>query len=510
MNVEEELLAHLAAIPDGETKSRNVAVVTHFLGFGDQAWPTLEETGTRFGIGTRERVRQIVAKTFRDRTDIDDLPSLRDCAEFLASRPAWIGSDLSGRLVERGWISPGTGLRAILNVMQELGFRAEYDLYDGRVDAIGRANATTEEDVLVLSRDAAGSLREVVRAARGLPGMLGLADVEYVETGEVSRDLFLAAIGLDPDAWIARIGERTWFAYEDRENTLVNGAAKVFSFADEVEVERLSSALAGHLRRRAHEFEYPGEVEIERYVRGSRFFDCVGDVATFRGDPAPLTEIDEAIVAYFEGGRTTSFVEIRDHLLSLGFGAPHVQKAVGNSVLVHVDKSLGRQRYVYGLVAAPGAAAASPDEADGSRYRRFAERLRRVGDLGTDASVESTVRREQAILSQWLFEGRSTCRCAMCGDEYGVRSLVTAHKKRRTECNETERLDPYVVMPLCLFGCDHVYERGLAEIVNGEVVARRDRAVGPGELAALERIDGRRLSAEWTMGDPTYFARDGT
>jgi hypothetical protein len=46
MTLEEELLTHLRAfVPEGETKSRNIAIVAFYYGFGESAWPTLEQTG---------------------------------------------------------------------------------------------------------------------------------------------------------------------------------------------------------------------------------------------------------------------------------------------------------------------------------------------------------------------------------------------------------------------------------------------------------------------------------
>lgn len=187
-----------------------------------------------------------------------------------------------------------------------------------------------------------------------------------------------------------------------------------------------------------------------------------------------------------------------------GYGKPIIDKAVVTSVLVHVDRSEGRGHHKYSLVTRGKAAKARKVPPD-ARYAAFARRLQRIEGVGTDASVEATARREQSILAEWLFGDRRTMLCAICGVEYGKDALVTAHKKRRSLCNERERLDPYIVMPLCLFGCDHLYERRLVSIAGGRVQGHPDLAAGEGERLAIARLNGRRLLAEWSRGDPSYF-----
>lgn len=149
----------------------------------------------------------------------------------------------------------------------------------------------------------------------------------------------------------------------------------------------------------------------------------------------------------------------------------------------------------------------SPVDADSEdeRYRRFAARLLRIDAIGgTDADVQSTRRREQAILWQYLFEGRTTHLCAICGDEHDVASLVTAHKKKRSLCNERERLDPHIVMPLCVFGCDHLYERRLLRIVGGRVAGDASKATGAATKAYIDKIVGTRVPKQWLQGDDSY------
>jgi hypothetical protein len=504
MTLEEELLTHLSAVvPEGETKARNIAIVVFYFGFGELAWPTLEETGVHFGIRTRERVRQIIASDFRDCTRALDLPELRQCAKYIASSSSWICSELLREIERRGWAPPGAKLRGILNLMHGLNMCADYELYDGRISSLSRASLSELEDCFVLSKDFVPKLKKAMRAARSLPGLLGLADIEYLRTASVPKEMVLAALRMDPDTWIGTDDDRIWYCYEDRDNTLINASEKVFGITRRIEISRLADSLANHLRRRTSTHEYPRAAQIEKYIRGSKFFECDALLARFEGDTTDLTEVEKDTVAFLKRRHTVFFAELRDHLVEKGYGEPLIQKAT-NSSLVYVDKSSGPQHYTYSLVTRRSTEPTGTPTKD-DRYAIFASRLKQIEAIGSDATVEAIARREQSILSQWLFDGKQTCRCAICGEEYGVSAVITAHKKKRSLCNQKERLDPYIVMPLCVFGCDHLYENRLVAIAGGKVVGHPKKAIGVGERKAIEQVSGRRIPDEWLRGDATYF-----
>jgi hypothetical protein len=504
MTLEEELLTHLSAVvPEGETKARNIAIVAFYYGFGESAWPTLEQTGVYFGIATRERVRQIIASDFRDCTEVRDLPELRKCAKFIASSSSWIGSELLREIEGHGWAPPGANLRGILNLMHDLNMCADYELYDGRISSLSCASLSELEDCFVLSKDSVPRLKKAMRAARTLPGLLGLADIEYLKTARVPKEMVLAALRMDSDTWIGTHDGRTWYCYEDRENTLINASEKVFGVTKRIEISRLADSLANHLRRRASKHDYPSAVQIEKYIRGSKFFECDALFARFEGETTDLTEVEKDTVAFLKRRRTVFFAELRDHLVEKRYGQPLIQKAA-NSSLVYVDKSGGRSHYTYSLVTRSSTEPTwTPTKDD--RYAIFASRLKQIEAISSDATVEAIARCEQSILSQWLFEGKQTCRCANCGEEYGVSAVVTAHKKKRSLCNQKERLDPYIVMPLCAFGCDHLYENRLVTIAGGKVVGHPKKAIGAGERKAIAQVSGRQITDDWLRGDTTYF-----
>ena len=58
-----------------------------------------------------------------------------------------------------------------------------------------------------------------------------------------------------------------------------------------------------------------------------------------------------------------------------------------------------------------------------------------------DVPTETKVRTEQQFLRQRLFGNRRTGICGLCGKEFPVEFLVTAHIKKRAACTRGEKLD---------------------------------------------------------------------
>jgi len=132
-----------------------------------------------------------------------------------------------------------------------------------------------------------------------------------------------------------------------------------------------------------------------------------------------------------------------------------------------------------------------------------------VSKSGTDREQSGYSRVEQSILSDWLFKGKTVERCAICGLKFSVAALVTAHKKRRADCSANERIDPYIVMPLCLFGCDFLYEHGYLIVRDGIVTKNRIEGLTEQEKARFKGLLGNRLDPRWLLGDKHYFRGSG-
>lgn len=84
-------------------------------------------------------------------------------------------------------------------------------------------------------------------------------------------------------------------------------------------------------------------------------------------------------------------------------------------------------------------------------------------------------------------------------------ALVAAHKKKRSICTEAERSDPFIVFPLCLFGCDYMYESGVL-VVEAGVVRASVISTDAFDVDTIARgLDGRLIDSRWLKGNDDYF-----
>ncbi len=85
--------------------------------------------------------------------------------------------------------------------------------------------------------------------------------------------------------------------------------------------------------------------------------------------------------------------------------------------------------------------------------------------------VMKKIRKEQGFLRKQLFNHNDTYKCAICGKEYPVEFLWCSHIKKREKCTPEEKLDyKNIVVPMCKFGCDDLYEKGYIGVYNGKII----------------------------------------
>ena len=508
MSIQTELDAFLERrIRDAHTKDRNIGLIAHFYGFRDSPWPTLEETAGRFSMSTRERVRQIVNKYFRDIVQTADLPSLPHLSSIVSQRQYWLHSELRDSLENSQLIEAKFSIRGLFNLMTDLGISNDYEIFviDSRWNGLRKATRSSmaeARETFIIKKSDLGRVNSIYKKARTLPGQYGLSNLEYLDD-VVGEELFSHYRNLVSDlirnsdvAWFKDTDHGMWYMFEDRDNILVNFSEKVFSLINECETARLAEAFHNALGGRPQKGEHPSLGLIKEYLETSVSFVCTNDVVRFANRPdATLNQIEKDVFGYFETRNVASFKELRAFLSDKGYGRPHIIKATNTSPIVHVDRSKGRGFHVYTLVGNPGQA--------NDRYTAF---LHELGSIhNTDEPLADKARREQDTLRRWLFEGKCKENCAICGNEHMVTALVAAHKKRRRDCSEKERRDPHIVMPVCVFGCDFLYERRHIFVDDGFVQEGLGAQFGTADLDYLNRLIGRKLDDRWLEGDSSYF-----
>jgi hypothetical protein len=92
----------------------------------------------------------------------------------------------------------------------------------------------------------------------------------------------------------------------------------------------------------------------------------------------------------------------------------------------------------------------------------------------------------------------------ICGEYLPASFLVAAHIKPQAVCTDEERRD-YInnVAPMCLLGCDALFERGFIIVENGYVRVRIDYDESDGLGKLLKRLNGKAILS-WEPGRQKY------
>ena len=125
------------------------------------------------------------------------------------------------------------------------------------------------------------------------------------------------------------------------------------------------------------------------------------------------------------------------------------------------------------------------------------------GRESLDAVYQAHIRKEQGYLRWKLLGDASSGKCGICGNDFPVRFLIASHIKKRAECTDQEKADiPSIAMPMCLMGCDALYETGYVTVGNGQVKVSNTNHAGLTEL--LRKLDGNPCTY-WSADREKYF-----
>jgi hypothetical protein len=106
-------------------------------------------------------------------------------------------------------------------------------------------------------------------------------------------------------------------------------------------------------------------------------------------------------------------------------------------------------------------------------------------------------RKEQAFLRNHLFGGAAEGCCFLCGEKIPVELLVTAHIKPRAKCSDKERRDDANIVPMCILGCDALFERRHVAVVKNKLNTRLGNLVPGSRLRAiLKALERRPISVQ--------------
>ena len=526
--VQEELtdfLSDFFSQRDPSMNARNVAMILYLYGLGGVTEPTLELAAERFGSLTRERARQILKKA-KDALCGAELSSIDGFVGLVSEAPSWLSSELATSLLERGLVDEPFSISGLLRLAIDSGGAVDYTIRPpdlsgaekhrkrkGGADWVARVEEK-HEAFLILNRERVSHAKRLLTHARKFHKKYGLARVDLLldepECSDISHRhrILEQLLQASEDAWVGSDGGATWYLFEDQQHVFKNVADKVFSVTDACESTHLAEAclryLAGRKGKRYPHSPAPASL-IRRYFETSTAFEVAdGQVRYPFARETSLGDFEEDLVACLKaspkgatGPQVEALLAARGHKRRKGRSA-----ALRKSPLAHRVGERGSYRYAL-IGTEPDGSATVVGRTDDQRYVQYRERLARLPQ--TDEDAKAKVRKEQRILSGWLFDGQDEECCALCQRIYIRSALVAAHKKKRTLCNPAERRDPDIVMPLCLFGCDFVYEHRHVVVRDG--VATRGNLADCTEAVTeyAEGLDGRRICDRWLAGKPWYF-----
>lgn len=505
------------------TLDRDIKIVQYRYGMGGAVRPTLDEIAKMFSTKnstlTKQRVEQVLKNRFIKKINNNNFDALNTIDKYFSDTKYIDSNKITENMISDGLMTSdmrisNLDLLALLHTNRR---STNIGLFTPELNEVSRNNYVHDGSFILIDREFQKQLKKPNKAARTLPGQLGIARMSYlsqiVENNAEVLEAIQDLLRLDPNVWTVIYDDVEYYSVYDKPNTMINYLRKSRNVTEHVNLKMLVETLWKSLSSRIPPepnnsiSAYPSLDVIEKYLKDSPFITYNGSTTTINIEPIDLEPMEDSIVAYFnalpKGGRFSDYPTLHQHLSELGYESTTINRAAFNSPLIQRDTSSGRGNYAYSLIGESGFNAVEFEE---QRYNTICVKLLNAARNGTDSEQTTTHRNEQSILSRYIFNNASTIECAICGKEFVAHNLVAAHKKSRSICTEAERCDPNIVMPLCELGCHHLYDNYYIYINDG--VVREEgfhNDITTAEKEYINKIVGNKLPDEWTKGPSSYF-----
>lgn len=515
MNIEDELVNFFhRTMRDNDTKYRDIELILFYFGFREEVWPTLDDAAIRFNVGDSdkrrsERPRQIIKQKFTSKVTISDLPITHEVYTIIESNRCSTVEDITIKLRGKNLVPNSFSIKGILNLLHHLNVCEEYNIYTNKLLPSNRQSIDSDTNLYILKSSELPEIKKATRKINTSSGLVGITNFStFLKKNEecvTYKEILLNIIRSRDDIWLSNIDDDYWYIVEERENTLINNLGKIKNIADVVNIDTLSIVLLNAFKQRTPPKGtiYPPANVLKKYIESSRFTEFDGYAVKLTLVATNLRDIEIDIINYMQNKEAIDFVEVKCFLEKRGYSKPTIDKAILNSPLIFADKSI-RKSYTYTLLKNEYFTSGIVLD----RYEEYKCKLLAACTEGTDTDSTSTSRKEQRLLRSWLFENKESETCAICSNIFSVNSLVAAHKKPRSICSFNERVDPHIVMPLCKYGCDYLYECCHVIIVDGVVSKNISTSLSKFECDYIEGIRNNIIDKRWLKGDLNYFRRN--
>jgi hypothetical protein len=488
---------------------RDIEIIKSYFGLSNNPMPTYESIGLKYAL-ERERVRQIIENKFFQKTSLLDLPELNELVEFIESKTFHTAKEIEDFLCKRKYQKETHSFILLYkNLIQKKFKFNDQSIYSIDLKNIPLQDFSNKNFIIIKSEvmDKMSSIYKVVATA---PGIIGIANLNNVfEKNEFPKryiDLFKYIISESNDIWYILNAKSLWYTFENRDNNIEHSLGKIKNITDTIELDSLASLVYKTLRffRTSDYSKAPYDI-VYNYLKNSKYLSSINNnFVKLNVQESELTDIEADVIKIFKDSpkEKLDYTYLRNLLLD-GHSEDSIKK-ISYSPIIFRNKSKGRRNYTYRLASDFSYANLLEDKKE--RYEIYKDLLRNY-EGNTDKENNSKRRTEQRKLRNWLFGNCEKKKCAICQNEYNNQSLITAHKKKRAYCTEEERTDPNIVMPLCLFGCDTLYENGAIWIDKGTVKVNYEIFDETSEIRYLKKIEGKKLDQEWLNGKEEYFGK---
>lgn len=490
------------------TLDRDIQIVLTYFGLGTQPYPTYKSVAEEFG-GSRQGVQQIVSNRFFNKIQDGDLEIVRIIIQQIEQNDISYVDNFIQQLNQKGLVTGQVHIRGLFRFLQKLGYCLDYNLYNIELGPATEADYVQNEKLLFIRNAIHAEVVERMRIIKTLPGIHGMVNfLDVIAMNSWLKDsnipLYQSLIIHDKSAKVfleSNDEQNMWYLFEERSNVLMNALGKVVNITDKVKTDILAETIHSDISKRSLPKRNPTVDIIKQYLRNSTYIQIEGEYAKIDVDQRNLTGIEQDIYDYFKGENkeTASFPELNSYLERKGHEEAYRKQKLYHCPFLYVDKSRGRGNYQLMLIHQ-----FSPDQENENNYETYRNKLKDLQGK-TDVTREAKQRREQSLLQDWLFKNKETEECAICGRTFSCRSLVTAHKKKRSNCTEEERTDPYIVMPTCVFGCDYLYENEYIKIRSGYIHSQKTENLPATEREYVQGLENRAVDPRWLHGSERYF-----
>ena len=112
----------------------------------------------------------------------------------------------------------------------------------------------------------------------------------------------------------------------------------------------------------------------------------------------------------------------------------------------------------------------------------------------TEQEFTSKRRLEQGFLRKKLFNNNTSGVCSCCGKKYPVSMLWCSHIKKRSKCSEQEKRDFNIVLPMCRFGCDELFEKGYISVNKEGIIFQVKEVLNMNVKDYIDKLVNKKCS----------------